>query len=252
MQKKSFEGNEPQFVDLQDGKCFGKQKLKKNSKLEGFQGICKHDCRIKDACISASREQQDFVIDQNTNLSYDARKDSHNGEDEMEEKLFSGEMLYDKLFSEEERDREDLPEYLTPLMYEFVHRFVGLYFQNPIVFDALVKKLFRNMNISDMAREKGVTRQAVSATLTREILNMEQPRRDIKEELRGLERDVYILCFEDGCSIRSAAKQLGKSKDEIFRLRQKLTSKLSKSATVKTTKIKKNQKIFKQKGTPKK
>lgn len=223
-----------EFVDWNGGKCWGTQKLKKIPGKNIFQGSCKHDCRLKNECVSKSRELQQFIIDQKTNIPFVA------GENLDGKELFPGSLLYSELYTGEDFSPNTQKEIAAnPVIFDFVGRLANFYFSRPVVFDAVMKKLFQNKNISKIAAEYGISRQAESAKLVREILEMEKPKESFRDKLSGLERDIYQLCFIDGCTIRSAAKQLGISKSSVARLGQKISTKLNKSGTKKSAKIKK-------------
>ena len=83
----------------------------------------------------------------------------------------------------------------------------------PATVKALMLRLMPNVrNLQDIADLMGVTRQAVQKRIKSE-LGMEKRNYKVDEfmKMRGIELDVYRLCIRDGCSRRSAAKQLGVS-----------------------------------------
>jgi len=93
----------------------------------------------------------------------------------------------------------------------------------PATVKALLIRLMPNVrNLQDIADLMGVTRQAVQKRVKAE-LGMEKRNYKVEEfmKLRGIELDVYRLCIKDGCSRRSAAKQLGISEGTV---RNKLKS----------------------------
>jgi transposase len=77
-----------------------------------------------------------------------------------------------------------------------------------------------------------------------ELAGVRNPLAYMPPDLEGMEFAVYDLCCVRKMSIRKAAEKLKVSKDEIFRLRQKISSKISKSATTKNRKSKKNEKLL--------
>lgn len=115
-----------------------------------------------------------------------------------------------------------------------------LYIEHRALFDALIRKIYLNQNQSDISRERGISRQAVSKELRQGIVNMMTKELGMKtpvvkrEKLLGLtgkEFEVYKKIFVDGCTFRSAASQLNLSKAAIQRAVQKLRRKLSKTGT---------------------
>ncbi len=119
-----------------------------------------------------------------------------------------------------------------------------------LLFGAENKKLAQAMahslnpevkNCSDIADILGISRQRLNKAL-RDMLNIDKKKvpDSVFKKFTGLELEVYKHCFENGETVRSVAKQLGLSKDKIFRSRQSLKLKLGKSETGK----KYNNKIF--------
>ena len=113
-----------------------------------------------------------------------------------------------------------------------------LYIEHRALFDALIRKIYLNQNQSDISRERGISRQAVSKELRQGIVNMMTKELGMKtpvvkrEKLLGLtgkEFEVYKKIFIDGCTERSAALQLGIPKSTIHRMGQNLRKKLSKN-----------------------
>lgn len=225
-------GEKLQAVDLCGGSCYGKQTLKKLFHKDEYIGGCQEECRLKQACISASREQTEFIQDQMTNIPYDQGK-------------LGGSRDFDIESASDFNERsDDPPEFyniggfpipcdIYPFVFEFAGRMARLYFDKPKVFDAIMRKVFKQMQLTDQAKERGVSRQAFSASIARELLDMKPEKTKFRDTLDGLELAVYSLCFEDGCTVRSAAVQLGISKDKVQRLRQKISTKLNATATKK-------------------
>ena len=121
---------------------------------------------------------------------------------------------------------------------EIINKIAFLYMDYPDVFDTLIKKIYLGKNQSEISREKGITRQAVSKKLKEAVirmiekeLGMKAPvvRREKLLELTGKEFEVYKKIFVDGCTERSAAFQLGIPKSTVHYIGQNLRRKLSKS-----------------------
>ena len=119
-----------------------------------------------------------------------------------------------------------------------LNRLVHLYKEYPVIFNALIDHLWDNKTQSDVARERGITRQAVSKERKLEMfsymaaeLGMKAPvvRREKLLELTGKEFEVYKKIFVDGSTERSASLQLGIPKSTIHRMGQNLRKKLAKN-----------------------
>ena len=123
---------------------------------------------------------------------------------------------------------------------EIINKIAFLYLDYPDVFDTLIKKIYLGKNQSEISREKGITRQAVSKKLKEAVirmiekeLGMKAPvvRREKLLELTGKEFEVYKKIFVDGCTERSAAFQLGIPKSTVHDIGQVLRRKLTKIRT---------------------
>ena len=121
-----------------------------------------------------------------------------------------------------------------------LNRFVFMMREHPVLFKALIDRLYDNKTQIDVARERGITRQAVSKERKNSLikymeseLGMKAPvaKREKLLGLTGKEFEVYKKIFVDGCTFRSAASQLNLSKAAIQRAVQKLRRKLSKTGT---------------------
>ena len=131
---------------------------------------------------------------------------------------------------------------------EIINKIAFLYLDYPDVFDTLIKKIYLGKNQSEISREKGITRQAVSKKLKEAVIRMIEKELGMKapvvkrEKLLGLtgkEFEVYKKLFVDGCTERSTAIQLGIPKSTIHRIGQNLRRKLGKSGARKKSSQKK-------------
>ena len=113
-----------------------------------------------------------------------------------------------------------------------------LYIEHRALFDALIRKIYLNQNQSDISRERGISRQAVSKELRQGIVNMMTKELGMKtpvvkrEKLLGLtgkEFEVYKKIFVDGCTERRTAIQLGIPKSTVHDIGQVLRRKLAKN-----------------------
>lgn len=132
---------------------------------------------------------------------------------------------------------------------EIINKIAFLYLDYPDVFDTLIKKIYLGKNQSEISKEKGVTRQAVSKKLKESVIKMIEKELGMKapvakrEKLLGLtgkEFEVYKKIFVDGCTERSAALQLKTSQSSIHRAVQNLRRKLTKSGSRKKDGSEKN------------
>lgn len=123
---------------------------------------------------------------------------------------------------------------------EIINKIAFLYMDYPDVFDTLIKKIYLGKNQSEISREKGITRQAVSKKLKESVIRMIEKELGMKApvvrlekllELTGKEFEVYKLLFVDGCTVRSAAIQLGLPKSTVHDIGQVLRRKLTKIRT---------------------
>ena len=121
---------------------------------------------------------------------------------------------------------------------EIINKIALLYIDYPDVFDTLIKKIYLGKNQSEISKEKGITRQAVSKKLKQSVIKMIEKELGMKapvvkrEKLLGLtgrEFEVYKKIFVDGCTERSAAMQLGIPKSTVHRMGQNLMRKLAKN-----------------------
>lgn len=123
-----------------------------------------------------------------------------------------------------------------------LNRFVFMMREHPVLFKALIDRLYDNKTQTDVARERGITRQAVSKERKNSLikymeseLGMKAPvvRREKLLGLTGKEFEVYKKLFVDGCSLKSTSKQLSIPLSTVYWIRTKLRRKLSKSCKIK-------------------
>lgn len=128
-----------------------------------------------------------------------------------------------------------------------------MYFELPAAFDCTMRKIYKQQNQSDVAKEKNITRAGLNKRLLHE-LGIAQKRNSIQEqrdrelaqakqrlelaELKAKSRidsiksmteaefAVYKICAEDGClSATSVAEQTGYSRQTIYSALHNLRSK---------------------------
>ena len=228
--KQEISSNCQQHVDQVNGSCYGKQNLYKIYGRDEYRGICQHECRLKEVCINASRENRENVnrelcIAQGLDAGNLAQDNSGTGYDFIIEHL-------------------GVPEGCRAEFIECVRRLSGIYLNTPQIFELMMKRIYHGMNQAELARLRGVTRQAVSSQTLKNYAGI---MKDLMPELPKCltdvtERTIYMLLYVDKCSIREASKRSGLEATKIFRVKQRIASKLAKNATVKKTKMKKIEK----------
>jgi hypothetical protein len=134
---------------------------------------------------------------------------------------------------------------------EALRRVFWLLEEKPETTMVLLRRVFLDENQAEQARARKISRQAVNKQVRGDLsgiarlLGLRVPVA-IKEakllELSPEEFGVYKVCFQDGCTVRSAAIQLQMSVAKVHRLKQKVSSKLQKSETRKMAKNKKGKK----------
>ena len=132
---------------------------------------------------------------------------------------------------------------------EIINKIALLYIDYPDVFDTLIKKIYLGKNQSEISKEKGITRQAVSKKLKQSVIKMIEKELGMKATvvklgkllgLTGKEFEVYKKLFIDGCTERSTAIQLGIPKSTVHDIGQNLRKKLAKNRARKRTVQKKS------------
>ena len=130
-----------------------------------------------------------------------------------------------------------------------LNRFVFMMREHPVLFKAIIDRLYDNKTQTDVARERGITRQAVSKERKNSLikymeseLGMKAPvaKREKLLGLTGKEFEVYKKLFVDGCTERSTAIQLGIPKSTVHDIGQNLKRKLTKKRARKKSSQKKS------------
>ena len=199
--------------------CYGKECV-----------ACRKKCDFKTLGESVISEKREV---------YSSRRDSSRSEwsvDALEDVSALKAFFPDE--SEAEGDKQNSGKALAA---EALRRIYFMLKEHPKTTMDLLKMTFEGATQSDISRQTGVTRQAVSKRLKgdiggiAELLGMKNFDKPIPESkllgLTGKEFEVYKKIFVDGCTFRSAASQLNLSKAAIQRAVQKLRQKLSKTGT---------------------
>lgn len=123
---------------------------------------------------------------------------------------------------------------------ESLRRLFWLLEEKPVTTMVLLRKVFLDENQAEQARSRKISRQAINKQVRgdlagiAELLGLRIPVAAKEAKLLELtpeEFGIYKVCFQDGCTVRSAAVQLKMSPAKVHRLKQKVSSKLSKSET---------------------
>ena len=85
------------------------------------------------------------------------------------------------------------------------------------------------MTQAELARREGLTRQAVNAAISTEIIKVTAPEICYKK-MDGIERVVYDL-MRQGYSLGYIAKKMKISKSKVYRVKRKFVAKINKSET---------------------
>lgn len=245
-----------QYVDLHP-ECFGKQNLRKGGKLIGFESLCKHDCRMKNECINASREEREHIEYHNNNIPYDSAISSSledaydedgapvSAESESDDPI--GSMTEEKPSSvddyiEKMLKQNNCPTSSAPAFRAVLEQFFVQTKEMPRFTSYLSAHVLEGMNQAEYARRKEVTRASIGAGISLDIAGINRMKVDVPKELNEKEKLVYLLYFKEGLSIREAAKKLSVSHMTVKRMLHLIEAKINKNVTLKNRKAKKTQK----------
>lgn len=212
--------------------CYGSLKIH-ISKLgtTTINGCGNDNCPWREPCISASRESLEAVDFQKRTVP-------------LEDKISRIEYLFAATPASQRVDTvmEELgiTEDQADALRGTVEILAMLYMRLPRIFDAAMRRIYKGENMSDIARLRGVTRQAVSKGGIADLAGIKDPLAFMPPELEGMELAVYDLCTVKKMTVRQAAEKLKISKTQVCRLGQKINSKLRKNGTRKNRKSKKN------------
>ena len=243
--------------DVELVQCYGKQCL-----------LCSEDCNLKSAGQNVIAEKREVLsIHNGTNHRVYIDAVAHRDDlSEMAENLrlrdsggdcaFEAEMYRDlakALTSGAENENLDISPSAEAMHFaaEALRKVFWMLEEKPETTMVLLRRVFLGENQARQAKGRNISRQAVNKRVRGDIagiaslLGLRVPVA-IKEaqllELSPEEFGVYKVCFQDGCTVRSAAIQLKMSAAKIQRLKQKINSKLQKSETRKKTTTKKTTK----------
>lgn len=194
------------------------------------------DCELRACGVNVIREKQHEIA-----LRFGKRDEMVTDEtyvDEMCDHRHHGDYLEQFLATVEHQD-PTIDELLRQAKLDTLRHVLHYWAEKPTSLEVLFRRYLYGQNQSDVARMRGVTRQNVSKEMKME--SGEYYRRQIKQlrhkadvfaTLSATELAVYRICFEGGCSVRSAAVQIGISPAKVHRVKHLLRLKLAKSETV--------------------
>lgn len=186
-------------------------------------GHCSEPCELRDCGMDVIREK-------------------------MEDEARRSSVPFNEKIETQELDVSDINWKNDDVLYA-LNRFVFMMREHPVLFKALIDRLYDNKTQTDVARERGITRQAVSKERKNSLikymeseLGMKAPvvKREKLLGLTGKEFEVYKKLFIDGCTERSTAIQLGIPKSTVHDIGQNLRRKLTKNRARKRTVQKKS------------
>lgn len=200
-----------------------------------INGCGNDNCPWREPCISASRESLEAIDFQKRTVP-------------LEDKISRIDYLFSATPASQRVDTVmqelGITEDQADALRETVEILAMLYMRLPRIFDAAMRRIYKGQNMSDIARLRGVTRQAVSKGGIADLAGIKNPLAFMPPELEGMELAVYDLCHVKKLSIRQAAEKLKMSKTEVHRLGQQISSKLSKNGTTKNKETKKSAKYL--------
>ncbi len=220
---KKKSGSETGYPDsVQITQCYGKECLR-----------CVNPCPLHECGVNVIREKQDVLAISN------GRKDT---------------VSLDEMFDME----LDIPEHgriqttkKNQNVLDVLNRIAFLYIDYPRVFDGLIRRIYLGQNQTQIAKDRGLTRAAISKELREGVFNMMTRELGIKtpiikrENLLNLtarEFEVYKLSGQ-GYSEREISGMIGISKSTVHRVGQSLSRKLSKNGAPKNMVLTKNTRL---------
>ncbi|MBQ7404207.1 MAG: hypothetical protein IJW05_12310 [Lentisphaeria bacterium] len=234
---------EPEHVDLCGGSCWGSQKLRKKNGTDEYVGTCKFQCRLKEECIRASREEQENIQFGHANIPYNPAIGEDDGEvngvygadrenggnvSPVEPAAGDGEEQpedYVEMFLR----KNSVPVDLAPAFREALKQFFFQMDRMPRFMKVLSGSILGKMSQAELARREGLTRQAINIGISNEITKMVAP--ELKcGNLDGMERVVFDL-WRQGYSLGMIAKKMKISKSKVYRVKRKFGAKNAKSET---------------------
>ena len=244
-------------------KCYGTLRIENKKD----QCLRRSECPWGDACLSLANEEAESVHYHRANISvgfmlFDPNNSDGNSpppatdDSEEEEKIAEKAVYAMACGGSDDSMSEDTYERICRVLAQLA----DIYFTRPTTFEMLMKKIYKDYNQSDLAREKGITRAGINKRLMLELgigqrrnnlkirdeIELEKAKREYNqknEKLRERERflatlsdrdwHIYKLAFIDGCSLNSVAIQLNIGTSTVDRVVRFLRLKLNENGAIK-------------------
>lgn len=238
-------------------KCYGK--LRVENKKD--QCLRRGECPWGDACLSLANEEAESIHYHRANISvgfmlFDPNHADENSytpdsdEEEAEKAVYSM-----ACSGSDDSISEDTYERICKVLAQLA----DIYFTRPTAFEMLMKKVYKDYNQSDLAREKGITRAGINKRLMQELgigqkrnnlkirdeIELEKAKKEYQQKNETLrerekffaslsDRDwhIYKLAFIDGCTLDSVAAQLNIGTSTVDRVVRFLRSKLNENGAI--------------------
>ena len=257
----------PEVTEQEMVKCYGTKRIV--NKKDQCERRAKKECPWGEFCASRANEASDDIHYGMANVSVGLMFADFNNLDKQEDKSIysvfeqNGDVQPEFDFDAEDEPNKEpeymevdnirIPEENRQFVTEIIERIASMYFDNPLSFECLMRKIFKEQNQSSVARQKGVSRQSINKRLLQD-LGIAQKRNDMQarrdEELQKrlnelnvledkrltqienmksmtpLEIKIYQICAIDGClSITSISKQAKCARLSVYRTIENLEKK---------------------------
>lgn len=248
----------PEVTEQEMVKCYGTKRIV--NKKDQCARRAKGECPWGEFCASRANEASDDIHYGMANVSVGIMLADFNHIDKQEDKSIyqvfeqAGDVQEEFEFDSEDSKQEPeymeienirIPEENRVFVTEIVQKLANMYFDNPLSFECMMRKIFKGQNQSSVARQKGVSRQSINKRLLQE-LGIAQKRHDVEQrrdedfkkkmheftkieekleteienmrDMTPLEFKIYKICAIDGClSITSIAKQAKCARLSVYR-----------------------------------
>lgn len=175
---------------------------------------CQLDCRLKSVGIRKKQE-----ISAETFAATHFNKQKLRYIDGLETVCFS--------------NMETIKDPIQRIRLDTIREMAFYYLEHPVEFEKFVVSCFLAENQSDLAKKRGISRQAISKAIRTERLdNLKKEIAELKKrnaafsQMTSNELKIYQLCGEDGVlNISSVAKQSGLSRPTVYKILHDLREK---------------------------
>ena len=250
----------PKVTEEEMVKCYGTKRI--ICKKDQCERRAKGECPWGEFCASRANEASEDIHYGMSNVSVGLMLADFNNLDKQEDKSIysvfeqAGDVQSEFDFDANDENNKEpefmdidnirIPEENRKLVTDIIERISGMYFDNPLAFECLMRKIFKEQNKSSVARIKGVSRQSINKRLLQE-LGIAQKRNDMRarrdEELQKrlnelniiedkrlaqienmksmtpLEIKIYKICAVDGClCVSGVARQAKCSRSAVYKI----------------------------------